>query len=70
MIELVFWIGLTLWFSFLSTKFIKDEVRESRKKVSFRDYREEDSSNAMIVFCVTFMIASIIKAIIISIKMQ
>ena len=70
MIELVFWIGLTLLFSFLSTKFIKDEVRESRKKVSFRDYREEDSSNAMIVFCVTFMIASIIKAIIISIKMQ
>ena len=70
MIERGFWIGLTLWFSFLSTKFIKDEVRKSRKKVSFRDYREEDSSNAMIVFCVTFMIASIIKAIIISIKMQ
>ena len=70
MIELGFWIGLTLLFSFLSTKFIKDEVRKSRKKVSFRDYREEDSSNAMIVFCVTFMIASIIKAIIISIKMQ
>lgn len=70
MIELGFWIGLTLLFSFLSTKFIKDEVRESRKNVSFRDYREEDNSNAMIVFCVTFMIASIIKAIIISIKMQ
>lgn len=68
MIELGFWIGLTLLFSFLSTKFIKDEVRESRKKVSFRGYREEDSSNAMIVFCVTFMIASIIKAIIITIK--
>ena len=63
-----FWIGLTLLFSFLSTKFIKDEVRESRKKVSFRSYREEDSSNAMIVFCITFMIASIIKAIIITIK--
>lgn len=70
MIELGFWIGLTLLFSFLSTKFIKDEVRKSRKKVSFRNYREEDSNNAMIVFCVTFMIASIIKAIIILIKMQ